>query len=104
MANAALYTHFPLATHYPQNPGPTDESLTAAGHLERGSAAVVPKHYYMLYVALRLLSIHLCVCVCVCVRACVPAYSFGCLCLSGCPCLCVSASESPMRIEVGRRR
>jgi hypothetical protein len=73
MANAALYTHFPLATHYPQNPGPTDESLTAAGHLERGSAAVVPKHYYMLYVALRLLSIHLCVCVCVCVRACVRA-------------------------------
>ena len=48
MANAALYTHFPLATHYAQNPGPTEQSLTTAGYLEQGS--VVPKHYYMLYV------------------------------------------------------
>ena len=49
MANAALYTHFPLAPHYPQNPGPTDRSLAVAGYLDQ-SGLVIPKHYYMFYV------------------------------------------------------
>jgi hypothetical protein len=35
--------------HYPQNPGPTNESLKQSGYVD-SSGNVVPRHYYMFYV------------------------------------------------------
>ena len=49
MANASFFQHYPLDDHYPQNPKPTRESLTARGILD-ADGRIVPRHYFAHYV------------------------------------------------------
>jgi hypothetical protein len=49
MSNASFYQHYPLATHYSQNPKPTGATLAAEGLLD-GQGCVVPRTYVAFYV------------------------------------------------------
>jgi hypothetical protein len=49
MANASVFRHYPLQSHYPQNPRPTREELQARGFL-RNDGSVTPHRYVMFYV------------------------------------------------------
>ena len=49
MPNASFYQHYPLAPNYPQNPKPTQASLTARGLLD-AKGQVVPHAYVAFYV------------------------------------------------------